>query len=188
MKRVVILLRPLLIVLAVVVALAHFSAPKVAANQSFHNNHILLPPGPIFLPAYDPVNNPFGVCAGFDVLVTPVPNLNDQILTQTTLPDGTIVQNFRGPILADATNQVTGKTARINASGPGTLTIAPDGSSVSEGHGLTGIFLGHPDQVRFGLPGFFIVSGPINEVFASDGTLTSLTFQGPLTDVCAALA
>lgn len=188
-KRVAIVLTSLLTVALVVFALAHLGAPKAHANQSFHNNHILLPPGgPFTLHAYDPVTNPGGFCIGFDVLVSPIPNLNDAILTQTTLPDGTIVLNIRGPFVVDLTNQVTGKTVRVSLSGPATLTFPPDGSSEFDGNGVTGFFESRPIAASFGIPAIAVFAGPFTSVNAPDGTLTSITYTGRVTDECAALA
>jgi hypothetical protein len=77
----------------------------------------------------------------------------------------------------------------VNAPGPRTITIHPDGSTTVDGSGhwlLTNL----ADQaVQFGLPAVMLTSGNLQEsIDFATLTLSDLSVTGNVIDVCAALA
>jgi hypothetical protein len=53
---------------------------------------------------------------------------NQQVVKETTLPNGATAQRFTGHAEAIVTNDDTGKSITYNVSGPGTQTVFLDGS------------------------------------------------------------
>ena len=87
------------------------------------------------------------------------------------------------------TNLATGKTVTENSSGPGTLTIFPDGSLTEATQGVTVTFLAPADAARFGLPAVSVTAGALTISVDPNGNITSLSLHGRvLVDVCAALS
>jgi hypothetical protein len=113
--------------------------------------------------------------------------------TTSTLPDGSTVIRVSGPLFIEVTNTSNGKAVIVNASGSGTVTISPDGYTVTyDSHGRS-LWYG-PNLAAFGLPsGIVAVAGPLSAtfVFEPDGTFTATAFAGSfrvMTDVCAAIS
>jgi len=175
MKRLAVLVSLSLALLA----LAAAGTPRAAAKNP---DHILLPAVPFDLPAL-PASD--GICA-FPVHGEPVDA--KEFMTVTTLPDGTIVQHVRGSVKLILTNEATGKSITVNASGPGYITFLPTGAAIIQGEGTSVYFYTLAQQQQFGVPGLAQFDGPFTQVFAPDGTLTSLTPSPHVTDLCAALA
>jgi len=117
--------------------------------------------------------------------------VNNEYQTVSTAPDGSTVFTITGHLTVSATNQVTGKTVTVNASGPGSLTISPDGSTgVFDNRGL--FFLFAPNATQFGFPSNIVVTSGAWS-FVSDfatNNIIRLTSGQPhvLSDVCAALS
>ncbi len=106
---------------------------------------------------------------------------------QSTLPDGTVIQKIEGSVSITVTNQVSGKTLTYNASGPGTVTINPDGSYSFVAHG-TNLFYTTVGNSAPGVPQIEFAVGLISVSVASSGQTLTHSLQGRSTDVCAALA
>ncbi|MDP9235386.1 MAG: hypothetical protein M3P01_12685 [Actinomycetota bacterium] len=150
------------------------TAPPALANNDPHR---------VFLPA-GPVDLPVGFCSfptHLDVVA------NKEYGKITTLPDGTTIIEETGTFKLRATNVTTGKTVLLNASGPGTITIYPDGSVTVDGTGHWLIFNLSAAAASFGFPGVMLTSGQIHETLDPTGTPTALSVTGRATDVCAAL-
>jgi hypothetical protein len=108
-----------------------------------------------------------------------------------TLADGSTYLQVAGKLILSATNTVTGKTVRINASGASKEIIHPDGSFsiVADGH----LFLSvtPAEQAQFGIPGLLLGSGHgsgTGMLTPTGFTITSFAFAGHITDMCAELA
>lgn len=132
---------------------------------------------------------PFTVPAsdcGFPVAVA-FPD-NQSYLKVLQAADGSTTFVETGTFDVSYTNLQTGTTITENESGPGKLTVAPDGSISETTEGHTGIFLTPADAQQFGLPVLSVTAGRTEQTIAADGTVTSLTLQGHvLVNVCAAL-
>jgi hypothetical protein len=103
--------------------------------------------------------------------------------------DGSMTTLTTGALTATFTNLRTGKAITENLSGPGKVTVAPDGSATISEKGHNGLFFLPADAQRFGLPTLTVTTGPVTETVASDGAITSLSRHGHiLVDICAALS
>jgi hypothetical protein len=140
-------------------------------------------PHRVFLPA-GPVDLPVGFCS-FPVHIDVV--ANKEYGKITTMPDDTTIIKVTGTFKVRVTNVSTGTSVLLNASGPGTITIYPDGSVTVDGtgHGLT--LNPAAAAASFGLPGVLFTSGRYHETLDPTGTPTALSVTGRATDVCAAL-
>jgi hypothetical protein len=78
----------------------------------------------------------------------------------------------------------------MNASGPGTLHIYPDGSLTVATQGHAFLFFFADEAEALGLPSaVFLWAGQTHLTVGADGISTSVTLQGHmLLDVCAALS
>jgi hypothetical protein len=106
-----------------------------------------------------------------------------------TQPDGTVVTQITGSLKVAVTNHETGKTATYNISGPGTLTVSPDGSTflVAEGSGIQ--FFLPAAQQQFNLPAVAYIKGRYTEATDAQGNVTGFIHDGAtISDVCAALS
>ena len=129
-----------------------------------------------------PFEVPAGVACSFGVLGGE-PIINNQVLkTFPPEPNGDIVQLATGALVFTLTNASTGKTITVNTSGPGRITIHPDGSTTLEAQGrwLLG-FIDGPFTL-------FISSGRVVVSFGPDGTPTLVSQSGHVEDVCALLS
>jgi hypothetical protein len=130
-----------------------------------------------------PFEVPAGVACSFGVLGGE-PIVNNQVLkTFPPEPNGDIVQLATGALVFTVTNASTGKSITVNASGPGRITIHPDGSTTLEAWGRW--FLGLIENAPFTL---FISSGRVVISIAPDGTPTLVSQSGHVEDVCALLS
>jgi hypothetical protein len=103
--------------------------------------------------------------------------------------DGSIIFLSTGSLTVLATNLSTGKTSSANISGPGKVTVFPDGSAIVSKKGLSGFALLPADAQRFGMPGLGVTAGAQTESFDADGNLTSFSLQDHVVlDTCAALS
>ena len=134
-----------------------------------------------------PVNNvPYDIPAdacGFPVHVGVVDN-REYVVKQSTNPDGSISIRVTGELILSITNTDTGASADVNASGPGSLTVYPDGSESldAQGHFFTGLTA--DEQARFGMPGLVLSSGHLTASLDSTGYLTTFAVRGHVTDEC----
>lgn len=163
------------IVAATAAALASGTSP-VSANNDPHRMYM----------SGTPFELPAGYCS-FPVRVTfPV---DKEYGTITTAPDGSTVIKVTGSVVVTVTNEVSGASVTLNASGPGTFTISADGTSEHlDGDGL-GLVYG-ANLTAFGLPsGLVQTSGPLHAAIdTATQNLTSLNSPHVLLDVCAALS
>ena len=124
---------------------------------------------------------------GFRVEVTfPVHHEYTKILKAA---DGSMTTLTTGTLTATFTNLRTGKAITENLSGPGKVTVAPDGSVTVTEKGHNGLFFLPADAHRFGLPTLTVTVGPVTETIAPPGMVTSVSRRGHiLVDICAALS
>jgi hypothetical protein len=134
------------------------------------------------LPDSDPFQIPAGEACSFGVFVETIVN-NQVVTTFPPEPNGDIVQLATGDFVTRMTNTSTGKSITINISGPGHVTIHPDGSATLEATGRW--FLGLIENAPFTA---FISSGRVVISFAPDGTGTLVSQSGHVEDVCALLS
>jgi hypothetical protein len=124
---------------------------------------------------------------GFPVAVA-VP-VNSSYTKLLKASDGSTILLTTGQLDVSYTNLQTGETITENESGPGKTTVFPDGSVTLAAGGHNGIFLAPADAQRFGLPALSVTAGSLQQSVASDGTITTLTVNGPvLVNICAALS
>lgn len=166
-----------LALIALVVVLASVKAPAASARGSKWQ---FLPP-----PGGGVIEYPAGVVCDFAVRT--VFTVDKEYGLTATLPDGTQQQIVTGALKVTLTNEATGKTIAVNASGPGTITTAPDGTVTIFSRGL-GVIVNTPElQQELGLPGLALLQGEYHETFYPDGT-AAITYTGHLTDLCASLS
>ena len=125
---------------------------------------------------------------GFRVHVTsPVHQEYAKILKAA---DGSMTTLITGALTATFTNLRTGKAITENLSGPGKVTVAPDGTVTVTEKGHNGLFLVPADAHRFGLPTLIVTAGPVTETLAPpNGAITSLSQRGHiLVNICTALS
>lgn len=141
-----------------------------------------------------PVGNvPFDVPAadcGFPVHVGIVADKEYFVHTRT-LADGSTYLQITGKLFESATNTSTGKTVVVNASGMAKEVIHPDGSFVDVASGHLFASVPPADQARFGIPGLLLGSGHgrgTGMLTATGFTLSSFSWHGKITNVCAELA
>jgi hypothetical protein len=102
--------------------------------------------------------------------------------------DGSMTTLVTGAITATFTNLRTGEAITENLSGPGKVTVAPDGSATITEKGHNGLFFLPADARRFGLPTLTVTTGPVTESVAPNGAITALSRRGHiLVNICAAL-
>jgi hypothetical protein len=152
------------------------AAPAVANNDP----HRVFSPSP-------PFDIPPGVCTFGVHVEAPV---DKEYSTVTTEPDGSTIVKTTGALVQTLTNQTTGKSITLNASGPLTVTIPPPPSTVvtADVRGLSIVFV--TNGAEFGLPNLMYVSGPFGfTTDLSNDTLVSVTRSPHVRlDICAALS
>jgi hypothetical protein len=112
--------------------------------------------------------------------------INNEVLTETTLSDGTVIDSFRGVAFATVTNDKTGKSLTFTISGPGSYTYAPDGSFLIDATGPNLLWTTVANSYR-GVPQLNYTNGHAQVSVNSSGLTTSFRLDGRFTDVCAAL-
>ena len=136
-------------------------------------------------------NTPFDVgpqVCGFPIHVGIVSD-NEYFTHQTTLADGTLIQQVNGRLVVSLTNTDSGKTIVKNESGPGTFTSYPDGSFLFDGLGHSFNFFGPIGQANTGEPGLVLTSGHVVVHYsATTGAADSFTLSGTQTNGCTLLS
>lgn len=163
------LIRRLLVGLPLAALLVGALATGVAADKPG-------PPPPPFPPTS---------CGTFDAVLALT--MLDQKVTFTNQPDGTVVRHVSGAFLATLTNQTTGKSIKVNASGPETDFFYPDGTVTVIGQGKWIGSLDFAAMLGSGLL-FAMNDGRIVWTFDSLGNTTSFSHTGHVTDLCAAVS
>lgn len=165
-----------LAILALALALSGLLAPtSVSANNDPHRS----------FEAATPFDLPAGFCSFPVHFAFPV---DREYGTFSTAADGSTIIKTTGSLDVSLANLLTGKTITLNASGPGTVTISPDGTTGRfDSQGL-GVFFA-TNGPQFGLPSNLIqTSGPlVGTVDLTTSAITSLNSPQVLLDVCAAL-
>jgi|SRR5829696_66365 len=115
--------------------------------------------------------------------------VENRLVTQTfpAAENGDVLQLTTGTLKVRYTNLATGKTITANISGPGKVTIHPDGSFTQEAVGVWGWIFGAGSEPAGALPFFLSMGRVVFEVSAS-GELTFTKQGGRLVDLCAALS
>jgi hypothetical protein len=125
-------------------------------------------------------------CPTFPALITFT--LDNEITTQTTV-NGNTVFFTSGVLLATVTNESTGQSIKVNASGSGTTTVYPDGSATATSHGpLLEFGLPPAFASEFGIPPVGLYDGNVTITFDSSGNFKGFSYSGDVTDLCAALS
>jgi len=162
--------RFVLVLLAVGVVLL-LGPPASARNDAKH----------VFLPAF-PVDLDPSFC-GFPVHIDfPV---DQEFGKSETLPDGTTALHVNGR-LVDVLSSPTTSITR-NASGPGVLYFAPDGTLTIVARGLSIFPITAEQQAETGLPGLIYTRGLVVLRLNPDGSAELIRQQGTLTSLCAEL-
>jgi hypothetical protein len=143
------------------------------------------PPPRTPIPLPDPFVLPGGEFCNFDVRVT-YTNINEVFTTRTN-PDGSTTFRVTGSAFATVTNVSTGKSLQFNISGPGTQTVFPDGTSVTDAHGPN-LFWTTRTNSFAGVPFLAYSTGHVTFTLDPSGKTIAYSVSGRRTDVCAALA
>ena len=136
--------------------------------------------------------SPFDLPASFCGFVVHVGiDVNKEYETVSVAPDGSTVIKVTGYLVLTVTNESTGRSIEVTASGPGTTTILPNSSSGSvEATGVTLFYAANGTEL--GLPSdLMVTSGPLSfdADFATDTITGGLTRQPHvLVNVCATLS
>jgi hypothetical protein len=146
------------------------------ANADTGNNHELVPVGPRTYAA--------GYC-GFPIYSEPERSQNF-VLERTTFPDGTEIEETRGQLIRTLTNTLTGKSIRVNLSGPGRVTSFPDRSYVVEGSGPWILFI--PRRFGYDAPVVTVTSGKFTYAYDPNTDTLNWSGNGALRDICAELS
>jgi hypothetical protein len=112
----------------------------------------------------------------------------NEYVTTTFLADGTVVQDLSGVILATVTNQTSGKSINLNASGPEKYTFYKDGSYSTDVRGSTLVIAPPSLESELGIPYFALVDGNFKTSFDPSFHVTSVSLNGRVTDLCAAVS
>src|SRR5688500_66184 len=134
------------------------------------------------LPPAEDFEAPAGLWCSFGVFVHDIVN-NQVVKTFPPEPNGDIVQLITGNYVTSVTNTSTGKSITVNISGPGRITIHPDGSATLEATGRW--FLA---EIENAPATAFISSGRVVISIAPDGLPTLVSQSGKLEDICALLS
>jgi hypothetical protein len=118
---------------------------------------------------------------GTRVTVTEVVNREYQRVT--TDADGTTHFQVRGAYKLRVTT-TDGRTALINASGPGFHTLTEAGVYTFDGRGLNIFNLDRMAQEALDLPALSVLSGPITVRVDTDGSLTLVRAPAHVRNVC----
>jgi hypothetical protein len=166
--------------LAVIAPLAAMVVGFSPASANGDPHRTYEPSGPIDLAA--------GTYCAYPVHIDWV--ANKEYAKVSTLPDGSTVLVLTGALIASVTNEATGRSVQVNASGPGTVTVSADGATLT--YDIRGLlFLPGTNLTDLGFPSNLVVtSGPWQFVQASGfgQVLSSSGAPHLLTDVCAGLA
>ena len=142
-----------------------------------------LPTGPTALPGTDTAGTA-GFCP-FPVLVTVTRSTAH--FRESTRPDGTVVFKVEGSAFVTVTNETSGKSLSYNISGPGTVTIHPDGSFSLDVHGPNLLWTTVANSFP-GVPQLAFTHGHVLVDVDASGETVSYSLRGNSVDVCAALA
>jgi hypothetical protein len=135
-----------------------------------------------------PFTTPFVISGGaangactFDVLVAPQtgkPNKERLIQFATS-------SVIAGPLFLTLTNQSTGKTVNLNASGPAVTTFIGGIPSSEKILGSSLVFELPPNlAAEAGLPAVALTKGQVIFTFDAQGILSAVAFNGTAQDVC----
>lgn len=126
-----------------------------------------------------------GACGATAVHLTfPV---NREYERDTTLADGTVMQEFTGYLGAHFVAD-TGAVADQNISGPGTVYVHPNGDVRFLSRGHFNYMVSEQQAAQLGVPQIFTTTGgPIDFTQHADGTMTPVTIPHHVINVCALL-
>lgn len=137
------------------------------------------PPAPLVLADH---------CEGFEVLIT-YTDANQYVIRQTDAPDGTSILKISGQAKVTVTNMTTEKSLSYNISGPGTVTIFPDGRFSVNAGGPNLLWTTRENLAFFpDVPTLSYTTGRVAFEVDATGQTISYSHAGRTTDVCAALA
>lgn len=112
---------------------------------------------------------------------------NREYERDTTLTDGTVVQEFTGYLGAHFVAD-TGAVADQNISGPGTVYVYPNGDVRFRSRGHFNYMVSPQQAAQLGVPQIFTTTGgPIDFTQHGDGTMTPATIPHHVLNVCALL-
>jgi hypothetical protein len=128
-------------------------------------------------------------CPGGDVLVHVV--MNKEYVKFSSLGDGTVLLMVTGQLKYRLTNERTGQTVVVVASGPSVGQhlgkAQPNGDFLFQAVGRNIGFLTPQQVAETGLPPIFVTSGPIRVLITTDGRLVPIQIPHHQTDYCAVL-
>ncbi len=122
-------------------------------------------------------------------LIQATQDVDNVFMKALKAPDGSMIFLFTGAAKITFTNPANGKSISENTSGPGTITVNPDGSATFVSMGPTPIDLTPEDAARLGLPAVFVFAGRGTATVDAAGNIVSASMDGTiLVNVCAALS
>ena len=127
-------------------------------------------------------NQPVDASCGSTTVHVTFPVDNEYFRT-LTLRDGTVELQTTGRLVTNFATD-SGASVSFNTSGPSKFFIYPNGDAEFRGTGLTS---GPGFLLPSGSPDIFVSSGPLDDIFHPDGSITYVRAPHHVTDVCAAL-
>jgi hypothetical protein len=125
---------------------------------------------------------------GFCSFPVTVQVFNGQKVTPTTLPNGATEFRSTGHAKAIVTRDDTGESITYNISGPGTVTVFPNGSFTIDAAGPNLLWTTVENSAPAGVLQIAYTTGRVRVAVNDTGNTTSYQLNGHSTDVCAALA
>jgi hypothetical protein len=117
--------------------------------------------------------------------------MNKEFFRTKTLADGTVLVTVTGALKYRLTNEATGQSIIVGASGPSVgpwvVQLNPNGDVIFQAVGRNLGFLSPDQAAATGMPAILLTSGPIRVRIAPDGTLTFLRLPHHQVDLCAEL-
>jgi hypothetical protein len=134
---------------------------------------------------WQPVNNQpfsFDACGTSTDWAFP---MDKEYLRTSTDEQGIVHVQLTGALKVVVTNEATGQAVTVNASGPAkNAEIFPNGDFLFQGTGHQIVGFTPEQSAETGLPTLFEHHGPLQILFASDGSATVVQIEGPITDLC----
>jgi hypothetical protein len=143
-------------------------------------------PSRVPIPASDNAfDDPAGMDCSFELAGQPVAN-NEKVTTFPAQANGDVVQIVTGTVKYELTNVDTGKSIMVNTSGPGHITIYPDGSETAVLSGRS-LFTFLPTDIPAG-PATYLTTGRVVVNETASGQSILVSESGTREDICAALS
>jgi hypothetical protein len=111
--------------------------------------------------------------------------VSNEYYRESTLPDDTVQFEVRGSLVVTYETDA-GASVTVNASGPGSLFVSPNGAQQVVSHGLNSFWFTPEQAAQLGVPQISVSAGPFNVTWHTDGTVSG-HLGTIIRDICAEL-